>query len=236
MKKRQGLPLEIANPVQELVPGTKPIYHTGNGAAYCGDALTLLKKMPDQSVNLVVTSPPYPLVFKKEYGNVDAHEYVAWLLPFVREVRRILADDGSFALNVGGVWNKGSPTRSLFHYEVALEIAKLMPLAQEFFWYNPAKLPAPAEWVNVRRIRVKDAVEYVWWFGKTDHPKADNRQVLQEYSDDMRRLVQRGIDATVRPSGHNITTKFAQDQGGSIPPNLIQACNTDANSDYFQRC
>lgn len=236
VKKRQGLPLEIANPVEALVPRIKPAYHTGNGAAYCGDSIALLKAVPDKSVNLVVTSPPYPLVFKKEYGNVDAHQYVEWLLPFVREAKRVLTDDASFVLNVGGVWNKGAPTRSLFQYEVALAIAKLMPLAQEFFWYNPAKLPAPAEWVNVRRIRVKDAVEYVWWFGKTDNPKADNRQVLQEYSDDMRRLVQRGIDATVRPSGHNITTKFAKDQGGSIPPNLIQAGNTDANSDYFQRC
>ncbi len=203
---------------------------------YAGDGRNLLENLPDESVNLVVTSPPYPLVFKKEYGNVDAHEYVEWLMSFVEEIGRVLTPDGSFVLNVGGVWNKGSPTRSLVQYELALAINEHMPLAQEFFWYNPAKLPAPAEWVNVRRIRVKDAVEYIWWFGRNENPKADNRCVLQEYSKDMKRLVEKGVRKVRRPSGHNITEKFAKDSGGSIPPNVITAGNTDSTSNYFKRC
>lgn len=233
---KAGLPLEFENPVQSLLPQRKPLYFTANGALYEGDAFELLASLEPQSLDLVVTSPPYPLVFKKEYGNVDAHEYVEWLMKFVRQIQRALKPEGSFVLNVGGVWNRGVPTRSLFHYELVLEIGKLMPLAQEFFWYNPAKMPAPAEWVNVRRVRVKDSVEYIWWFGKTENPKANNRNVLQEYSKDMRRLIERGLQSTVRPSGHNITEKFAEDKGGSIPSNLIQAGNTDATSDYFKRC
>lgn len=233
--KAQGLPLGITNPVAAVVPRARASYFTEFGAAYCGDAKDLLKKVRSESVSLVVTSPPYPLVFKKEYGNVDADEYVRWLVSFVPEIKRTLREDGSFVLNVGGVWTKGVPVRSLVHYEVALAISRQMPLAQEFFWYNPAKMPAPAEWVNVRRIRVKDSVEFIWWFGKTENPKADNRNVLQKYSADMKRLIQRGIRETVRPSGHNITRKFALDKGGSIPSNLIQAGNTDATSDYFQK-
>ena len=234
--RKGGLPLEVSNPVASLVPGRTPGYFTDYGADYCGHSRDLLATVPDDSVNLVLTSPPYALVFKKEYGNVDANEYVDWLLGFVREIRRILRPDGSFVLNVGGVWTKGVPTRSLYHYSLALKINEIMPLAQEFFWYNPAKLPAPAEWVNVRRIRVKDSVEFVWWFGKTANPKADNSKVLLEYSADMTRLVERGVRPTVRPSGHNITHKFGLDKGGSIPSNLIQAGNTDATSDYFKRC
>ena len=233
--KATGLPLEIKNPVEKLLPAATPTYFTEYGAAYTGDSIDLLKEVATESVSLVVTSPPYPLVFKKEYGNVDADQYVRWIVGFVPEIRRILRTDGSFVLNLGGVWTKGAPVRSLVHYQVALEIAKQMPLAQELFWYNPAKMPAPAEWVNVRRIRVKDSVEFLWWFGKTDYPKADNRGVLQPYSRDMHRLIARGVRATVRPSGHNITKKFATDRGGSIPSNLIQAGNTDATSDYFQR-
>lgn len=233
--KPTALPLEITNPVVGVVPEMVPAYFTDYGAAYCGDSRELLTQVKSESISLVVTSPPYPLVFKKEYGNVDAERYVEWLVGFASEIKRVLREDGSFVLNLGGVWTKGAPVRSLVHYEVALAISRVLPLAQEFFWYNPAKMPAPAEWVNVRRIRVKDSVEFVWWFGKTANPKADNRNVLQPYSPDMRRLIENGVRATVRPSGHNITKKFATDQGGSIPSNLIQAGNTDATSDYFQR-
>ncbi len=202
----------------------KAFYKTKLGSAYLGDALDLLPQIPDGSVNLIVTSPPYALHFKKEYGNVDKGEYISWFLPFAREIHRILADDGSFVLNVGGSYNGGQPTRSLYHFRLLLELCDALPfhLAQEFYWYNPAKLPAPAEWVTVRRIRVKDAVECIWWLSKTPFPKANNRQVLQPYSKDMKRLVERGYRAKLRPSGHNITKKFQKDQGGSIPPNLLE--------------
>jgi hypothetical protein len=96
-------------------------------------------------------------------------------------------------------------------------------LAQECFWYNPAKMPMPAEWVTVRRIRVKDSVEYVWWFSKTPWPKASNARVLKEYSPDMIRLSRRGVKPTVRPSGHVIRDSFDKvEAGGAIPPNIIE--------------
>jgi site-specific DNA-methyltransferase (cytosine-N4-specific) len=120
--------------------------------------------------------------------------------------------------------------------------------AQECFWYNPAKMPAPAEWVNVRRVRIKDSVEYIWWLAKTPHPKADNRNVLQSYSPDMMRLNRRGVRATVRPSGHNIKKGFgAIESGGSIPPNVVEGeehepdsilrmGNNAANDAYTTQC
>jgi site-specific DNA-methyltransferase (cytosine-N4-specific) len=108
-------------------------------------------------------------------------------------------------------------------------------LAQEFYWYNPAKLPSPAEWVTVRKIRVKDAVNCVWWLSKTANPKADNRRILVEYSPDMRRLLKRGYRPKVRPSGHVITRKFS-DNGGAIPPNILIFGNNDANGAYMAKC
>src|SRR2546427_8557081 len=108
MKKGSGLLLEVSNPVSSLLREEQPVYHTDTGAMYWGDSLELMAKMPSESVNLALTSPPYPLVFKKEYGNVDASEYVQWLLPFVRQIQRLLKDDGSFVLNLGGVWTKGA--------------------------------------------------------------------------------------------------------------------------------
>ena len=204
--------------------------------------------MPDASVDLVVTSPPYALHFKKEYGNADQGEYIEWLLPFAREIRRVLSDTGSFVLNVGGAWTPGKPTRSIYTYKLLVALVEDvgLELAQEFFWYNPAKMPVPAEWVTVRRIRVKDSVEFVWWLSKTPNPKATNKTVLRPYSKDMIRLNKKGLQATKRPGGHVINEGFAKiDHGGSIPPNvidddtptdLLKFGNNAANDPYTKRC
>ncbi|MGH6814882.1 MAG: DNA-methyltransferase [Hyphomicrobiaceae bacterium] len=216
----------------------KPVYMTGLGMALCADAAAALKKLPTGSIDLVVTSPPYALHFKKEYGNVEKSDYVKWMLPFARQIHRILKDDGSFVLNIGGSYNSGEPTRSLYNFKLAIALCEKVGfhLAQECFWYNPAKLPAPAEWVNVRRCRVKDSVEYVWWFSKSPFPKADNREVLVPYSDDMMRLLANGYKAKKRPSGHNITGKFQNHCGGAIPANVIMRGNNESNSDYVKAC
>lgn len=231
-----------------LVSALTPYYRTSHGAAYLGDSRELLRQLPDSCINLVFTSPPYALHFKKEYGNVHKDDYVAWFLTFAREIHRVLKDDGSFVLNIGGSYNKGLPTRSIYHFKVMLALVEELRfhLAQECFWYNPAKMPMPAEWVTVRRIRIKDAVEYVWWFSKTPWPKANNRRVLKPYSADMIRLNKRGVRTAVRPSGHNITAGFDKvDAGGSIPPNVleerqasdfIKAGNNAANDQYTKRC
>lgn len=214
----------------------EPVYATQLGALYCADSLEYLRGLADDSVDLVMTSPPYALHFKKEYGNASQAEYAAWLVPFAREIRRVIKSSGSFVLNLGGAWQPGAPVRSLYHYRVLLALVDEVgfDLAQEFFWYNPAKMPAPAEWVNVRRIRVKDSVEYIFWLVKDPMAKADNRKVLQPYSEDMKRLIRRGVKQTVRPSGHVINGSFASDQGGSIPPNLIQCGNNESNSAYIR--
>lgn len=216
----------------------KSAYRTPFGAMYCGDSVELLSSLRAKSVSLVVTSPPYALHFKKEYGNVDKAAYVEWFRPFAEQIHRVLRDDGSFVLNVGGSYNAGSPTRSLYHFRLLLMLCDELGfhLAQECFWYNPAKLPSPAEWVTVRRIRIKDSVEYVWWLSKSQHPKADNRKVLTPYSDDMRRLIIRGYRAKDRPSGHKITAKFQRDHGGAIPSNVIERGNNESNSAYIRRC
>lgn len=214
------------------------VYHTSLGAMHCLDALAGMQQLPPECVQLVVTSPPYALHFQKEYGNATQQEYVDWLLPFAHEIRRILKPDGSFVLNLGGAWKPGAPIRSLYQFRVLLALCDDLSfhLAQEFFWYNPAKLPAPAEWVNVRRIRVKDSVEYIYWLTKDPFAQADNRRVLQPYSPDMKRLIRRGIKKTVRPSGHLIREGFATDHGGAIPGNLIQCGNNDSNSSYITGC
>jgi len=228
----------------------KPYFTSRLGAAFCGDSLALLGTLPSASVNLVVTSPPYALHFKKAYGNEQKDRYVSWFLPFAREILRVLKDDGSFVLNIGGSYNKGTPTRSIYHFKLLIALVEEggCHLAQECFWYNPAEMPFAAEWVTVRRVRVRDSVEYVWWFSKTPQPKSSNLNVLKEYSEDMIRLNRNGVRGTIRPSGHVIRKSFDKIQaGGAIPPNVTEADfdipesmmkmgNNAANDLYTKRC
>ncbi|HIE12542.1 MAG TPA: site-specific DNA-methyltransferase [Desulfotomaculum sp.] len=219
----------------------EPFYETEYGVAYLGDAKEILAdESLKNSVDLIMTSPPFALRRKKEYGNVEAGEYVAWFLEFARVFHRILKQKGSLVIHIGGSWDRGQPTRSLYHYELLIELCR-MPgykfyLAQEFFWYNPSKLPTPAEWVTVRRERVKDAVDCIWWLCKEPHPKASNRKVLQPYSESMEQLLKNGYKTKVRPSGHQISAKFSKRNNGAIPPNLIQIANTESNSRYLRAC
>ena len=209
---------------------------TDLGAAVLGDSLDYMEDLASESVDLVVTSPPFGLVRKKEYGNQDASEYVEWFDAFAAQFSRILKPHGSLVIDIGGSWTKGAPTRSLYHFRLLIMLCDRygFHLAQEFYWWNPSKLPTPAEWVNVRRIRVKDAVNSVYWLSPTPWPKATNRRVLQPYSQSMRSLLRNGYRANKRPSGHDISTKFARDNGASIPPNLIAVAHTESNA-YYQR-
>jgi len=215
----------------------RPFYRTRYGAAYLGDALALMRRMPSDSIDLVLTSPPYALRRKKAYGNVDAEAYVEWFVPFAREFLRLTKTRGSVVVHIGGSWNKGEPTRSVYHYELLLRLIREgFKLCQEFFWFNSARLPTPAEWVTVKRIRVKDAVEHIWWLSKSTRPKADNTKVLKRYSESMVQLLLNGYKPGLRPSGHNISSKFNKNRGGAIPPNIFVLANTESNSQYLRFC
>ncbi len=219
---------------------TKPeMFHkTKHGKILLGDSLDVLDGMKPGSVDLIMTSPPFGLVRKKEYGNADAHEYLDWFRPFAGQFRRVLKERGSLVIDIGGAWIPGQPTRSLYHFKLLLMLCEEygFHLAQEFYWWNPSKLPSPAEWVNIRRIRVKDAVNTVWWLSLSPWPKASNRRVLQPYSPSMKDLLEKGYKAKKRPSGHDISENFAVNNGAAIPPNLIAIPNTESNSFYLRYC
>ena len=214
------------------------VYETEFGEAWVGDSKRILKHLPDESIDLVFTSPPYGLQKAKPYGNHRDDAYVRWFQPFAAEIFRILKSTGSFVLNIGAAWQSGVPTRSLYIYKLLIDLcepsrrrkeAPRFNLAQEFFWFNPAKMPNPAQWVTVNRVRVKDAVEYIWWFSKTTHPKADNRRVLSTYSKSMRRLLStQRYNKGRRPSGWQVSDDWALNHGGAIPPNVLPADLVDS--------
>ena len=216
-------------------------YTTALGRQYCGDSRALLRMLPAASVDLIITSPPFALLRQKAYGNETQSEYSRWLAEFGILAKRVLRDTGSLVIEIGGAYKLGRPVRSIYNYRVLIEFCDTLgyELAEEFFWYNPAKLPSPTEWVNKRKIRAKDAVSPIWWFSKTDNPKADVRRVLVDYSPRMLELL-RDPEAyykpALRPSAHRLGTAFGRNNGGAIPSNLLQFANTHSTGQYLRTC
>jgi DNA modification methylase len=223
------------------VPEDSLVYRTRRGVQLCADSLEAMRTLPADSVDLILTSPPFALLRQKSYGNQEQSEYVAWLGEFGRAAFTVLKLTGSFVLDLGGAYERGKPVRSLYNFRVLLDFCDNIGyrLAEEFFWYNPAKLPSPIEWVNKRKVRAKDAVNTVWWFSKTDNPKADITRVLVPYSERMETLLkdpEKFYTPKERPSGHDIAKGFGKRNAGAIPSNLLQIPNTDSNSHYLRLC
>lgn len=209
----------------------EPLYSTKLGSLYCGTSDELLSapgfKKFRGKVQLIFTSPPFPLNTKKEYGNFTGVAYVDWLARYAPLLKKLLKPDGSIVIEIGNAWKRGQPTMST---DVLRALLKFLDegnlhLCQEFICYNPARLPSPIQWVNVERSRVKDAFTRLWWMSPVTRPKADNRRVLREYSASMKHLIRtKKYNSGRRPSEYVINEhSFATDNGGAIPPNVIGA-------------
>lgn len=216
-------------------------FRTEHGEAIVGDSLDVLRDLAAESIDLVVTSPPLALLREKAYGNAEQSEYVDWLLGFAPLVHRILKPTGSYVIDLGGAYQRGVPVRSVYQFRVLLRHIDEhgFHLAEEFYWHNPSKLPSPIEWVNKRKLRAKDSVNTVWWLSKRQWPKANVSNVLAPYSERMKKLLE-DPDAFYqpkeRPSGHDIGKGFGKDNGGAIPPNLLQFPNSESNGNYMRLC
>jgi len=221
---------------------TRPFTITALGESYVGDSRRLMKKIKSESIDLICTSPPFALGKSKAYGNPSADDYVSWFSLFAREFRRILKDTGSLAIEIGSSWQRGRPVKNIYQYELLLNLCQSeenggfgFHLAQELYWYNTARMPGPAEWVTKRRVRIKDSVTQIFWLSKTPNPKANNRNVLKEYGDSQKKLMEKGYNQGLRPSGHIVGPNWGKDNKGAIPDNIIVSGNTGTDK-YIQYC
>lgn len=222
----------------------QPLYNTKFGTCYVGDSSTILEDLHFASllgkINLIFTSPPFPLARKKKYGNLNGQAYIEWLGAFGPIFKDLLAEDGSLVIEIGNSWKPSYPTMTLTPILSLMELMKRggFNLCQEFIWHNPSKLPTPAQWVNVERIRVKDAFTRIWWLSNSPRPKADNRKVLRKYSSSMQQLLEtKKYNAGERPSQHKIGRKsFLANNNGSIPSNVLSIANTVSRDPYLDYC
>ncbi len=239
-------------------------YQTAYGHYFVGDAMTLCRGSLGQQyadrVNLILTSPPFPLNKKKQYGNRLGQAYLDWFSQLAPLFSELLAPDGSLIIELGNAWEAGRPVQSLLPWECLSSLVNNphsdLRLIQEFICYNPSRLPSPAQWVTVNRWRAVDSYTHLWWLAKSDLPKADNTKVLRPYSTNMKRMIaKRSLNAGTRPSEHHISQQgFLQDNGGSIPHNLFELealdekrsvrlphnvlsyANSASNDSYLQQC
>lgn len=219
----------------------QPVFKTEKGSLYLGKCEEVLPKLKlKQKARLLFTSPPFPLKRKKKYGNLSGEEYLTWLTSLAKTFADVITDDGSIVIEIGNAWEPGRPVQSVLPIKALLAFTENkeagLRLCQEFVCYNPARLPSPAQWVTIERIRTKDSFTRVWWMGKTDKPFADNRRVLKKYSKAMEELLEKKTyNSGKRPSEHVISKKgFLKNNNGAIPPNVILEEDSEAPLNFLE--
>lgn len=216
------------------------VFETDAGVALWATAEAAAGVIAPGSVNLIYVSPVYPISTERQYGGLRVPEWIDCMTHLGGLWKGLLAEDGSLMVNLGTVFTQGAPLESTYMERFVLSMVDDLGwhLAGRHYWYNPLKLPSPMPWVALRRCRVKPAVETIYWFSKCREPKADNRQVLRPYSERMvKGYLGKAGRAMQRASGYSFGEKsFSKDNGGSIPPNLIEAPGVPPQDSYRRRC
>ena len=212
------------------------LYSTDYGKYYVGRCEDTIRRLRLKGkVQLILTSPPFPLNNKKQYGNLIGNDYLQWFSGLAELFSSVLRLDGSIVIEMGNAWEKDRPVQSLLTVNSLLSFVNNeragLRLCQEFVCYNPARLPSPAQWVTINRIRTIDSFTHVWWMANSDFPKADNLRVLRPYSKSMNRLLKTGkFNSGKRPSEHVISKRgFLTDNKGSISHNVLELEQIDKN-------
>lgn len=224
-------------------------YSTNLGRCICKSSLEGLDSVKDNSINLIITSPPFSNQRKKKYTNfneISQDEYVDWLLQFSEKAYNKLTDDGSIVIDIRSAYEKGRAIESLYPYEFLIRMVKELHynFCQTVYWNNTSALPLPIQYVNIEKIRLKNSLNMNLWFTKKadGRCKANNRNVLVPYSSRMQKLIDRPEsfikgEQVTRPSGNVLTIKsWQKDNGGAIASNLLSYPNSSSNDSYQRFC
>lgn len=126
---------------------------------YKGDSLTLLKKLDENSIDLIITSPPYSTLKKYiDFSGIPADDYVDWFLPYCKEIERVMKPTGSFILNINDKVDNGFRHPYVFDLISRLHKETNLKMFERLFWNKLKGLP--------NRYRFGDRVEFLFWFAK----------------------------------------------------------------------
>ena len=208
---------------------------------YFGKCEDVMKRFPDKSIDLVVTSPPY--ADQRSYGKdvkvARADDYVEWFKPMATQIRRVLKDTGSFILNINDKVVNGEQSLYVFKLVIYLCEELNFKYVRDYIWYNPATAPNVYSRGNLGRT--KKSHEYCFWFSVSDNWTFNLDPIRKPYGPDMQKYLEGkgkgNRQYNTRPSTHNFNCeKVWADNGGSDPGTGIELPNTSSNDVFFKMC
>lgn len=207
----------------------------------CGDCTIVLEGIDSESIDLVITSPPY--ADQRDYGTPDtkiaAEGYVEWFRPKAEQIYRVLKGSGSFILNINDKVVDGF--QHLFVFKLVIMLCEEIGfnLVRDYIWYNPAT--PPNLYSSGRYGRTKKSHEYCFWFSKGDNWTFNMDPIRVPYKKGMEKFLNgegkgRRSENT-RPSSHNFNCERAwTNHGGSDPGSVISIANTNSNDVFLRSC
>lgn len=230
----------------EAAPGcVLVVYETPSGKVLWAEAQSAAAVLGDDSIQLIFTSPPYPILHGRGYGTFTEGDIQALIASCAQNWKRILTSSGSLVLNFKDVWlpksQTGGACRSLYQEKILIHLIEQTGLyfADRFFWKNPSHSPE-SPWVTIQKVRCNQDVESLFWLSKSPNPQADTRAVMQEAKPSTlqtyRLRAARAAQTTTGPSGQksNFEEQMAAVANGEalqvIPRNLLEISNADTRA------
>lgn len=210
----------------------------------CGDCLNILAEIPSNSIDLIMTSPPYADQIK-DYGDIvkkiKPNDYIDWFLPRAKEFFRVLKPAGTFVLNINDKLDGRYQNIFVFKLVVALCEEIGFHLVRDYIWYNPAT--PPNVFSRGTMGRTKKSHEYCFWFSKTEDWTFNMDPIRKPYSKSMMNIIdgkvtdRGGRENNSRPSRHNFDLSHPWDnKGGADPGSVISVSNTASNGLLQKLC
>ena len=202
---------------------------------YLGDSKKQLEKLPDNSIDLIVTSPPYADQRKSTYGGIPADKYVEWFLPISEQLLRVLKPRGTFVLNIKEKVVGGE--RSTYVMELILAMRKQGWLwTEEFIWHK--KNSYPGKWPN----RFRDSWERLLQFNKEKHFNMYQEEVMVPMGDWAKTRLKKLSDTDKTRDDSKVGSGFGKnisnwlDRDKAYPTNVLHLateCNNKNHSAAF---
>jgi site-specific DNA-methyltransferase (adenine-specific)/site-specific DNA-methyltransferase (cytosine-N4-specific) len=202
---------------------------------YLGDSKKELKKLANNSVDLIVTSPPYADQRKSTYGGISADKYVEWFLPISEQLFRVLKPSGTFVLNIKEKVVEGE--RSTYVMELILAMRKQGWLwTEEFIWHK--KNSYPGKWPN----RFRDSWERLLQFNKDKHFNMYQEEVMVPMGDWAKTRLKKLSDTDKTRDNSKVGSGFGKnisnwlDRDKAYPTNVLHLateCNNKNHSAAF---
>lgn len=179
-----------------------------------------MKQLPENSVDLVVTSPPYAMQRKDTYGGIEESAYPEWMESIGKEVNRVLKPTGNFVLNIKE--NARDGARSTYVLETVLLLSKVFMWKDTFIWHKKNPFPTGSN------RRLKDAFEYCFWFAKSKDYKFFPEHVLEpsnsKYAESEKRRKNKGNHVCKNGSGFAMNMRSSPDM---VRPGNVLTLTTD---------